>query len=77
MSNPSAPPIPAVQITGLTRTYGTMTALNSLDLTILKGDQDGRFIFRPWGARGRFTFSCAKSSIVARLRASRSSLNLS
>ena len=41
MSTPSAPPIPAVQIAGLTRTYGTMTALNSLDLTILKGDLFG------------------------------------
>jgi len=36
-----APPIPAVQTIGLTRVYGTMTALNSLDLTINKGDLFG------------------------------------
>jgi ABC-2 type transport system ATP-binding protein len=35
------PPIPAVQTIGLTRVYGTMTALNSLDLTINKGDLFG------------------------------------
>ena len=37
----SAPPIPAVQTTGLTRTYGSMTALSSLDLTVNRGDLFG------------------------------------
>src|SRR5947207_4395635 len=37
----TAPPIPAVQTVGLTRTYGNMTALNALDLTILRGDLFG------------------------------------
>src|SRR4051812_1679711 len=37
----TAPPIPAVHTTGLTRTYGTMTALNSLDLTVMRGDLFG------------------------------------
>ena len=41
MSAASAPPIPAVQTIGLTRTYGAMTALNALDLTILRGDLFG------------------------------------
>src|SRR5271155_4768012 len=36
-----APPIPAVQTTGLTRVYGSMTALNSLDLTVNRGDLFG------------------------------------
>src|SRR5438552_15225703 len=36
-----APPIPAVQTIGLTRTYGAMTALSSLDLSILRGDLFG------------------------------------
>ena len=36
-----APPVPAVHTTGLTRTYGTMTALNSLDLTVQRGDLFG------------------------------------
>jgi len=36
-----APPIPAVQTMGLTRTYGTMTALNALDLTVNQGDLFG------------------------------------
>lgn len=36
-----APPIPAVQTMGLTRTYGTMTALSNLDLTVNKGDLFG------------------------------------
>src|SRR6476660_402566 len=40
MSN-TAPPIPAVQTVGLTRTYGNMTALNALDLTINRGDLFG------------------------------------
>ena len=37
----SAPPIPAVQILGLTRTYGQMTALSALDLTVNTGDLFG------------------------------------
>src|ERR1051325_554845 len=37
----TAPPIPAVQTVGLTRTYGNMTALNALDLTINRGDLFG------------------------------------
>ena len=37
----SAPPLPAVQTIGLTRTFGPMTALASLDLTILRGDLFG------------------------------------
>src|SRR5580704_7697314 len=37
----SAPPIPAVATFGLTRTYGALTALNSLDLTINQGDLFG------------------------------------
>lgn len=37
----SAPPLPAVQALGLTRTYGTMTALNALDLTVNQGDLFG------------------------------------
>jgi ABC-2 type transport system ATP-binding protein len=36
-----APPIPAVATTGLTRLYGNMIALNSLDLTINQGDLFG------------------------------------
>jgi ABC-2 type transport system ATP-binding protein len=36
-----APPLPAVQTTGLTRTYGTMTALSNLDLTVNQGDLFG------------------------------------
>jgi len=39
MSN--VPPIPAVQTIGLTRSYGSMLALNSLDLTINRGDLFG------------------------------------
>ena len=38
---PDAPPIPAVQTIGLTRTYGAMVALNSLDLTVNRGDLFG------------------------------------
>jgi len=34
-------PVPAVEITGLTRAYGSMLALNSLNLTINKGDLFG------------------------------------
>lgn len=37
----TAPPFPAVQMAGLTRTYGNMTALNALDLTINRGDLFG------------------------------------
>src|SRR5580698_10069046 len=37
----AAPPIPAVATSGLTRTYGALTALNSLDLTINQGDLFG------------------------------------
>src|SRR5215475_7520687 len=36
-----APPIPAVQTLGLTRTYGTMVALSDLNLTVNKGDLFG------------------------------------
>jgi ABC-2 type transport system ATP-binding protein len=38
---PSAPPLPAVQTIGLTRTYGAMTALSALDLTVMRGDLFG------------------------------------
>src|ERR1043166_32001 len=38
---PNAPPVPAVQTSGLTRTYGTMTALNALALTVQRGDLFG------------------------------------
>ena len=41
MSQETAPPLPAVQTVGLTRTFGPMTALASLDLTILRGDLFG------------------------------------
>jgi ABC-2 type transport system ATP-binding protein len=37
----NAPPVPAVQTNGLTRTYGNMVALNSLDLTVQRGDLFG------------------------------------
>src|SRR5712691_3627269 len=37
----NAPPIPAVQTFGLTRTFGAMTALNALDLTVHRGDLFG------------------------------------
>jgi ABC-2 type transport system ATP-binding protein len=37
----SAPPLPAVQTMGLTRTYGSMVALNALDLTVNQGDLFG------------------------------------
>jgi ABC-2 type transport system ATP-binding protein len=36
-----APPVPAVQTNGLTRTYGAMTALSALDLTVQRGDLFG------------------------------------
>src|SRR3954453_3002193 len=38
---PNAPPVPAVQTNGLTRTYGAMTALSALDLTVQRGDLFG------------------------------------
>ena len=38
---PAAPPLPAVQTIGLTRTYGPMTALSALDLTVMRGDLFG------------------------------------
>ena len=38
---PDAPPLPAVQTYGLTRTYGALTALNNLDLTVNQGDLFG------------------------------------
>jgi ABC-2 type transport system ATP-binding protein len=37
----NAPPMPAVQTAGLTRSYGAMVALNSLDLTVQRGDLFG------------------------------------
>src|SRR5258705_2607890 len=37
----NAPPIPAVQAIGLTRLYGAVTGLNSLDLTVSQGDLFG------------------------------------
>ena len=37
----SAPPLPAVQTAGLTRSYGAMTALSNLDLTVNQGDLFG------------------------------------
>jgi ABC-2 type transport system ATP-binding protein len=37
----NAPPIPAVQTFGLTRLYGSITALDRLDLTVNKGDLFG------------------------------------
>jgi ABC-2 type transport system ATP-binding protein len=37
----NAPPIPAISTSGLTRTYGAMTALSNLDLTVNRGDLFG------------------------------------
>ena len=37
----TAPLLPAVQTLGLTRTYGAMTALSNLDLTVNQGDLFG------------------------------------
>ena len=37
----SAPPVPAVQTSGLTRAYGSMTALSALDLVVQRGDLFG------------------------------------
>src|SRR6266487_6375798 len=39
--NGAVPPLPAVQTLGLTRTYGTMVALNALDLAVNPGDLFG------------------------------------
>ena len=36
-----APPVPAVQTFGLTRTYGNIAALSGRDLTVNKGDLFG------------------------------------
>lgn len=41
MSSESAPPIPAIQTIGLTRFYGQMAALSSLDLIVNRGDLFG------------------------------------
>jgi len=41
MSNEAAPPVPAVQTYGLTRMYGTVAALQGLDLTVNRGDLFG------------------------------------
>src|SRR5437773_12015090 len=41
MNAAPAPPIPAVQTYGLTRTYGNIAALNALNLTVNRGDLFG------------------------------------
>jgi len=41
MSSTAVPPIPAVETLKLTRLYGRMVALSSLDLTVLRGDLFG------------------------------------
>jgi len=41
MSTSNVPPVPAVQTIALSRSYGTMLALDSLDLTIHRGDLFG------------------------------------
>src|SRR5688500_14932340 len=41
MLNEAAPPIPAIQTIGLTRYYGQMAALTSLDLVVNRGDLFG------------------------------------
>lgn len=38
---PPLPPVPAVETAGLTRTYGSMTALSNLNLTVHRGDLFG------------------------------------
>jgi len=38
---PEAPPIPAIQTIGLTRTFGNLVAVNALDLSVMKGDLFG------------------------------------
>jgi ABC-2 type transport system ATP-binding protein len=40
-ANAPAGPVPAVETTGLTRTYGAMTALSNLSLTVQRGDLFG------------------------------------
>src|SRR5512136_917907 len=37
----AAPPLPAVQTQGLTRTFGSLKALDALDMTVLRGDLFG------------------------------------
>src|SRR3974390_149339 len=41
MTTENVPPLPAVQTYGLTRMYGNIAALNSLDLTVNRGDLFG------------------------------------
>ncbi len=41
MPPPVAPPLPAVSTSGLSRSYGSMLALNSLDLIVNRGDLFG------------------------------------
>src|SRR5258706_11694815 len=41
MSTSNVPPVPAVQTIGLSRSYGTMVPVDSLDLTINRGDLFG------------------------------------
>ncbi|MBI3880906.1 MAG: ABC transporter ATP-binding protein [Verrucomicrobia bacterium] len=41
MTTPAAPPIPAVSTANLTRVYGAMTALDTLNLTVNRGDLFG------------------------------------
>lgn len=38
---PAIPPIPAIQTLGLTRVFGALTAVNALDITVLRGDLFG------------------------------------
>ena len=38
---PDAPPIPAVETLKLTRTFGNLTALDALDMTVMRGDLFG------------------------------------
>ena len=38
---PAIPPIPAIQTIGLTRAFGALTAVNALDITVLRGDLFG------------------------------------
>ena len=40
-AGPTPPPVPAVQTFGLSRVYGTMTALSNLDLTVNRADLFG------------------------------------
>ena len=41
MTNEAVPPVPAVQTYSLTRMYGTVAALQGLDLTVNRGDLFG------------------------------------